>query len=241
MNRYALHQLILDLFEGTSQFRNFLLYEDRAPDLIHALPAVSVAAETFVSDAITSLEVRGLIDSEFFRRLVVARPGRLEEIARTALQWHVSLAEPPRRPEPPAPPVRRPAPEVGLPPPAQVLHLEPREAVTLDQYGVRSGDAGSLALSLMNGADADAQTIAFTSTVGHIQQIPSVGRGGRSLAIARHEALGVVRDLSWGEYDIRVSADAPHSWRIGVQSRRRRFTCNFHVLSRPRDEREELA
>lgn len=241
MNRHALQQLILDLFEGPSQFRNFLRYEDRAPDLIHALPAVSVAAETYVSDAITSLEVRGLIDGEFFRRLVAARPGRVDAIARTAIQWNVSLADPARRPEPPALPVSRPAAEVDRLPAAQVIRLEPREAVALDEYGVRSGDAGSLAVSLTDGVDRDEQTIAFTSTVGHIQQLPSVGRGGRSLAIPRHEALGVDRDLSWGEYDIRVSAEEPRSWRIRVQSRRRRFTCDLHVLSRPRDEREELA
>lgn len=235
MNRSALHHLILELFEGTWQFRNFLLYEDRAPNLVHALPDVSVAAESFVSDAITALAVRGLIDGEFFRRLALERPNRVDAIARTASLWSISLAP---APQPPAP-SPTPSNNQANPPPTPPIRVLPREAVELEDYGVRSTDAGRLALTLRDGPRADDQAITLSSTIGHIQRLPSAGRGGRCVSVPLREALGADCNFSWAEYDIRVSAGEARIWSVRIQSRRNRFGRQFNILCQSTHEQEE--
>lgn len=234
MNRAALHQLILEVFEGPEQFRIFLVHDDRSRELAHALPSVQLPATLFADEALRALEVRGLIDVAFFVRLAAERPRRRDAISRVAAMWHVpshSLSAPP----PEAPPSSH---QSALDPIR--LRFAGRTAEALDSYGVVSKTAGSLKVALRSSADPTRGAITFTSSLGHLQKLPSLGRGSKEVHLSRYAVRKGDLGLTWGEFDIHVSAgDDDGPWRVTIQSRHRRESWVFDIAGSTSEETED--
>ena len=224
MNRAALHQLVLELFEGTPQLRNFLLLDPRVPNLLHDLPGVNVPATQFAVEALLALEVRGLIDVAFFELLLAERPTRCEAISKVAALCDVVVTPLPRA--------------SGRPDGSSVhsddghtvisFHRIHREEIVLDGHGIISRAAGSL--TLKNGKDPGVQSITLISSIAHIQRLPSLGRGSREVSVSRSEVRRAGCNLVWGEFDICISAEGDTFWRIVIQNRQNTCHRKFHIV-----------
>lgn len=81
---------LLGLLFGAEELRGFLWGLPSGRELYSTLPA-NLSPSALARAAVMSLDRRGLIDSELFRRIAQARPRRLQEIACVAFLWGFNL------------------------------------------------------------------------------------------------------------------------------------------------------
>jgi len=83
----ALHGMLLDLF-GAPELRRFVQFT-YGPEITDSLPGQSASKSTLAFGVVDVLQRHGLIDTDFFERLLDARPGRRDDVERVRGLWIV--------------------------------------------------------------------------------------------------------------------------------------------------------